>query len=128
VFRVSGEELTLLFHQQSAAEALVDLERIRKCVESTSLILRDGRRIWEEVGKSGSLRANDQVLAITASIGVADSSSQGAALGGVVKAAYRALYDAKGAGGNAVKRGAVSARSFRQSRPDSAAAISGSRY
>ena len=36
VFRVSGEELTLLFHQ-SAVEVLVELEHIRKGIESTSL-------------------------------------------------------------------------------------------
>ena len=126
VFRVSGEALTLLFHQHSALEALVDLERIRKSVESTSLILRDGRRIWEDVRRNPSLRRNDQVLAITVSIGVADNSVEGATLSVVIKAAYRALYEAKGAaGGNAVKRGAVSAPSSRQSYRQAAAVIGG---
>lgn len=110
VFRVSGEKLTLLFQQQSAVEALVELERIRKSVESTSLILRDGRRVWEDVGGTASLGRKEQVLLITASIGVADSSMEGATLSLVIKAAYRALYEAKGAGGNAVKRGAATAR------------------
>ena len=128
VFRVSGEELTLLFQQQSALEALVELERIRKSLESTPLILRDGRRIWEDTGGTGSLRRNDQVLPITASIGVADSAVEGATLSVVIKAAYRSLYEAKSAGGNAVKRGAVSARSSRQSYRQSAAAIGGSEY
>ena len=127
VFRVSGEELTLLFQQQTAVEALVELERIRKSVESTTLILRDGRRVWEAVGGSASLGRKDQVLLITASIGVADSSMEGATLSVVIKAAYRALYEAKGGGGNAVKRGAA-ARSLRQSYRHPAAAVRGGEY
>lgn len=127
VFRLGGEELTLLFQEQSAVEALVELERIRKRLESTSLILRDGRRIWEdrEVRGTASLRGNDQILPITASIGVADSLAEGASLSVVIKAAYRALYEAKGTGGNAVKRGAVAGRASRQPYRHSAAAVGG---
>jgi GGDEF domain-containing protein len=128
VFRVSGEELTLLFQQQSAVEALVELETIRKRLESTSLILRDGRRIWEEVRENASLRGNEQILAITASIGVADSLHEGATLSVVIKAAYRALYEAKGGGGNTVKRGAAAARASRQAYRHSAAAVGGGEY
>lgn len=129
VFRVSGEELTLLFQQQSAVEALVELERIRKSVEATSLVLRDGRRIWENPGRTASLGRKDQLLTITASIGVADSSIEGAALSVVIKAAYRALYEVKSAGGNAVRRGAAGARFPRQSyRHSAVAAIGGSEY
>ena len=128
VFRVSGEEFTLLFYQQSAVDALVELERIRKSLESTCLILRDGRRVWEEPRGTASLGRKDQVLAITASIGVADSTAEGATLSVVIKAAYRALYEAKGAGGNVVKRGAVAFRSPRQSYRPSAAAIGSSDY
>src|SRR6185312_11995615 len=72
VFRVSGEELTLLFPHQSALEALVELENIRKHLETTSLLLRDGQRIWE--GSRGTSGRTDQPLPITASIGVADTS------------------------------------------------------
>jgi GGDEF domain-containing protein len=131
VFRVSGEELTLLFQQQSAVQALVELERIRKRLESTLLILRDGRRIREEdpeVRGTATARGNDQVLPITASIGVADSLVEGATLSVVIKAAYRALYEAKGTGGNAVKRGAVAARASGQPYRHSAAAAGGGEY
>jgi hypothetical protein len=52
---------------------------------------------------------------VTASIGVADSAAEGATLNVVIKAAYRALYEAKTGGGNVVKRGATTVGSFRRS-------------
>jgi diguanylate cyclase (GGDEF)-like protein len=111
VFRVSGEELTLLFPHQSALDALVELEHIRKHVETTILVL-DGHRIWEtSTAPAGS---TDQPFPITASIGVADTSVQGSTRTVVIKAAYRALYEAKAGGGNVVKRGAASSPSVRR--------------
>lgn len=127
VFRVSGEELTLLFHQ-SAVEVLVELEHIRKGIESTSLFLRDTRRVWENTRGTTSPGRKDQTLPITASIGVADASSEGATLSMVIKAAYRALYEAKAGGGNAVKRGAATGESVRRSYSRSAPVMSGSDY
>lgn len=52
---------------------------------------------------------------MTASIGVADTAAEGATLSMVIKAAYRALYEAKAGGGNTLKRGAITAESFRRS-------------
>lgn len=115
VFRVSGEELTLLFHHQSALNALIELENIRKMVESTSLYVRDGRRVWENTRNDASLGRKDRRLPITVSIGIADTASDGATLSVVIKAAYRALYEAKSNGGNAVKRGTITDVSFRRS-------------
>ena len=106
VFRVSGEELTFLFPRQSAVEALVELETIRKGIESTSLYVRDALRVWDNTGDATSPGRNDQELPVTASIGIADSTAEGATLSVAIKAAYRALYEAKAGGGNAVKRGA----------------------
>jgi diguanylate cyclase (GGDEF)-like protein len=125
VFRVSGEELTLLFHQP-ALEALVELEQIRKGIESTSLFLRDTRRVWENT-RAGSPGRNDHALPITVSIGVADAASDKATLSVVIKAAYRALYEAKAAGGNAVKR-AAAAESVRRAYTHSAPVTSGGGY
>ena len=115
VFRVSGEELTFLFPRQSALEALAELETIRKTIESTSLFVRDGQRVWENTGGGGSPGQKDQELPVTASIGVADNAADGATLTMVIKAAYRALYEAKAGGGNVVKRGALPVRSCRRS-------------
>jgi len=115
VFRVSGEELTLLFSRQSAVEVLVELEHIRKSLESTALYLRDGQRVWDNTGGAATPGRNDQELSMTASVGVADSATEGTTLSMVIKAAYRALYEAKAGGGNVVKRGPVAVASFRRS-------------
>ncbi len=65
---------------------------------------------------------------MTASIGVADTATEGATLSMVIKAAYRALYEAKAGGGNTVKRGAVTVESFRRSSRYPAAVSTGSEY
>jgi len=112
VFRVSGEELVLLYAGQSALGALVELEQIRKTIQSTSLVLYDACRVREMASSDGTRC----VLSITASIGVAFSSMEDATPAVVIKAAYRALYEAKAGGGNAVKRGGETNPSFRPSR------------
>jgi diguanylate cyclase (GGDEF)-like protein len=104
VFRVSGEELTLLYPDHSALEALVELDNIRKGMESTSLFLRDSHRVWENT-RDAAPGCSDVALPITASVGVADTSMERASRNGAIKAAYRALYEAKASGGNVVKRG-----------------------
>ena len=115
VFRLAGEELTVLFPRKKATESLVDLGEIRKAVEETALYLRGRDTVREGVGT----KSNDQALAVTVSIGLAEAGEFKAgdtkagdpksSLSLVVKAAYRALYEAKGEGGNRVKRGTVSA-------------------
>ena len=109
VFRVSGEELTVLFPNHSAMEALVPLDNVRKMLESTRLLLRGRDRVWDNGDGSGRTGKKDQDLPLTASIGVAEQSAGEAEYSLVIKSAYRALYDAKSIGGNAVKRGVVSA-------------------
>ena len=127
VFRVSGDELTLLF-DRSALEALVELETIRKGIESITLLVRNTRRVWENTRGNTSVNRKDQVLPITASIGVADTSSEGATLSVVIKAAYRALYDAKAGGGNLVKRGMTTGNSVRRAYSHSSSVMGGSEY
>jgi diguanylate cyclase (GGDEF)-like protein len=128
VFRVSGEELTFLFPRQSAVDALIELENIRRGIESTSLYLRDGQRVWDNIRGAASPGRKDQELPMTVSIGLADSGAEGAPVSVVIKAAYRALYEAKAGGGNAVKRGAVTGESVRRSYPRSAPVTSSSEY
>jgi GGDEF domain-containing protein len=127
VFRVSGDELTLLF-DRSALEALVELETIRKGIESITLLVRNTRRVWENTRGNTSVNRKDQVLPITASIGVADTSSEGATLSVVIKAAYRALYDAKAGGGNLVKRGVTTGNSVRRAYSHSSSVMGGREY
>ena len=128
VFRVSGEEFTFIFPRQSAVEALVELETIRKGIESSSLYVRDGQRVWDHTRNGGSPSRKDQELPLTASIGIADSAAEDATLSVVIKAAYRALYEAKAGGGNVVKRATVTAQSFRRSFGQSASVTTRTGY
>jgi len=115
VFRISGEELTLLFNNQSAMEVLAVLDNVRKAISSTSLLVRGGDRVWENIRGTKPPGPKDRELPITVSIGVAEKSSEEASLSLVVKAAYRALYEAKSSGGNAAKRGTVPSEPVRRS-------------
>ncbi|WP_455387642.1 GGDEF domain-containing protein [Petrachloros mirabilis] len=107
VFRISGEELTLLFANQSAVETLIALEQVRKAVETVTLYLRGRDRVWEDRRGTKSPGSKDRELPLSVSIGVAGKSEESATLNLVIKSAYRALYEAKAAGGNVVKRGVV---------------------
>ena len=128
VFRVSGEELTLLFPNQSAMEALIVLDNVRKAIESASLFLRGRDYVWENTRGTKSPGAKDRDLPITVSIGVADKSVEETSFGLVIKSAYRALYEAKTGGGNAVKRGAVATEPVRRSHRNSGRIIASGEY
>ena len=104
VFRISGEELTLLFPESSATESLSRLEQLRKLVAATRLYLSKRERVWEDTSGTHKGGTSDRELPVTLSIGVAEHTGDDGSLSLVTKAAYRALYDAKGAGGNVVKR------------------------
>ena len=58
----------------------------------------------------------------------ADASAEAITQSVVIKAAYRALYDAKAGGGNTVKRTAATNDLHRRSYTHSAPLMSGSRY
>lgn len=105
VYRLAGEEFTVLFPRKTATETLVDLGAIRKAVEATTLYLRGRDLVREGVGT----KSKDQALTVTVSIGLTEAGGAKSSLDLVTKSAYRALYEAKGEGGNRVKRGAVSA-------------------
>ncbi|MDF2460327.1 MAG: putative Diguanylate cyclase [Nitrospira sp.] len=115
VFRVSGEELTLLFPHRSAMEALVALNDVRRTVESASLFLRGRDRVWDNTGGKKSPGLKDRALPVSASIGVAEQSGDAVSIDLVIKSAYRALYEAKAGGGNAVKRATVTRQSIPRS-------------
>ena len=116
VFRISGEELTLLFPDLSAAESLSKLEQIRKLVAGTRLYLSRRDRVWEDTRATHPDGTSDRELPVTLSVGVAEHAGDYSSLSLVTKAAYRALYDAKGAGGNVIKRRSVSPEQARRSK------------
>ncbi|WP_455377072.1 GGDEF domain-containing protein [Petrachloros mirabilis] len=104
VFRAGGEDLTLLFRGRSSLEALAALDYARKLVEGASFFLRGRNRVWESATRTSHREDKDQELAVTVSIGVAETSAEMTTFDQVLKSAYRALYDAKTSGGNSVKR------------------------
>jgi diguanylate cyclase (GGDEF)-like protein len=115
VFRISGEELTLLFPGTSAVQTLGPLEQMRKIVETTMLCLRGRERVWEDTRGTRKVGTRDCELPVTLSIGVAEHTGDTSSLSLVTKSAYRALYEAKGAGGNVIKRGFAAAQPTRRS-------------
>ena len=128
VFRTTGEELTVLFSGKSATETLVTLEIVRKTIEAIDLFLRGRDRVWEAqrgIKKAGS---RDRALPITLSIGVAEKVSDSATLSLVIKSAYRALYEAKGIGGNVVKRGEEAVAPARRSQSETGRIVPSGEY
>ena len=106
VYRLAGEEFTILFPRKTVTDTLVTLEAIRKAVGQATLYLRGQDRVREGPRASRARSGHDQLL-LTASIGVAEAGDSRSSLGLATKTAYRALYEAKGEGGNLVKRGTV---------------------
>ncbi|MFI5247062.1 MAG: GGDEF domain-containing protein, partial [Nitrospirales bacterium] len=128
VFRTSGEELTLLFPGKSATETLMTLESVRKTIEAIGLFLRGRDQVWEKQRGLTKAGSRDRALPITLSIGVAEKLSENATLSLVIKSAYRALYEAKGIGGNVVKRGLVVIDSPRRSHARSGRIVASGEY
>jgi diguanylate cyclase (GGDEF)-like protein len=104
VYRLAGDEFTVVFHHRTATDTLAVLEQIRKAVEEMTLALRNQTRV-REGGRTSRPNGKAVGMPISVSIGVAESTGNRPSLTLVTKAAYRALYEAKGEGGNMVKRG-----------------------
>ena len=128
VFRTTGEELTVLFPGKSATETLMTLETVRKTIAAIDLFLRGRDRVWEKQRGTKKTGSRDQALPITLSIGVAETLSDSATLSLVIKSAYRALYEAKGIGGNIVKRAVVEIDPARRSRAGSGRIVASGEY
>jgi diguanylate cyclase (GGDEF)-like protein len=127
VFRTTGEEFTVLFPGKSTTDTMGTLDIVRKSVEGIGLFLRGRDRVWEQRGtqKAGS---RDRELPITLSIGVAEKQSDSATLTLVIKSAYRALYEAKGIGGNVVKRGLEAVVPVRRSQSETGRIVASGEY
>lgn len=105
-FRYGGEEFTILFPGQSAADVLPELEKLRTTIADYRLALRDAERpknSAEGKAKRGS-RGEKSHVSVTISIGVAERGENLTTPEEVIKAADKALYKAKNRGRNQVCR------------------------
>jgi diguanylate cyclase (GGDEF)-like protein len=104
-FRYGGEEFAILFPGDSVEECLPELEALRREVEESKFTVRrrlQRRRKPARANDNGNGRARPQI-AVTVSIGAAESNGRQDAPDLVVQAADQALYRAKDAGRNRVE-------------------------
>lgn len=101
-FRYGGEEFALLFAGKSADEALPYIEDLRETIEASTFIVRGRNRPRKRPERPArSSRGRGRVV-ITVSIGVAEPEEGRVDPDDVIRAADRALYQAKRAGRNCV--------------------------
>jgi diguanylate cyclase (GGDEF)-like protein len=98
-FRYGGEEFCLLYGGRELAQVRQELEQVRADIESCRFDLRQGGRRTEDTGPGD---AQPDMLSITVSIGAAQHGAHLDEPWTVLKAADKALYDAKHAGRNRV--------------------------
>ncbi|ENM5785382.1 GGDEF domain-containing protein [Vibrio metoecus] len=105
VYRYGGEEFSIIYRGKLANEVISFIEDLRQDIESYELVIRNTTKRPKndnEGAKKRSRKSNSDIVTITISIGVCDSSlhrNPHEAL----KAADGALYNAKQAGRNCVK-------------------------
>jgi diguanylate cyclase (GGDEF)-like protein len=127
IFRTTGEEFTALFPGKSATDTMGSLDTVRKSVETIRLLLRGRDWVWEQRG-SKEAGSRDRALPITLSIGVGEKLNDSTTLTLVIKSAYRGLYEAKGIGGNVVKRGLEAAIPVRRTQPGTGRIVASGEY
>lgn len=100
-FRYGGEEFTVVFPGKLSGEAYPPLEELRASIEEHRFVVRSPMRTQNKP-EDPPKRTDQKKLAVTVSIGFADSE-QGHRPYDVVKAADKALYQAKNSGRNRVR-------------------------
>src|ERR1051325_4966532 len=128
IFRTTGEDLTVLFPGKCATETLSTLEGVRKAIDVISLFLRGQDRVGGTEGGNKKAGARDRELPVTLSIGVGEKLNDSATLSLVIKSAYHALYEAKGTGGNVVKREPVASAPPKRSHTGSGKIVASGEY
>jgi diguanylate cyclase (GGDEF)-like protein len=100
-FRYGGEEFTVVFPGKLSGEAFPPLEALRASIEANRFVVRSPMRTPDRP-ESPPQRTDQRKLGITVSIGFADSDEGGRPYD-VIKAADKALYQAKNGGRNRVR-------------------------
>lgn len=97
-YRYGGEEFTVIFPRRRLAEAIPNLEEVRKAIAAYQLIIRDNSRPMKggEGRKQRHTSGNEtaETASVTISIGVAESDDRSTPAD-VLKEADQALYRAK---------------------------------
>jgi diguanylate cyclase (GGDEF)-like protein len=100
-FRYGGEEFAVVFPGSGREQVVEPLEALRATIEATRLTLRGKGRPRKKPAKTPRRRGTKDV-AVTVSIGVAESDERRPTPQDVIEAADRALYRAKEKGRNQV--------------------------
>jgi diguanylate cyclase (GGDEF)-like protein len=106
VYRYGGEEFTVIFPGKAADEALPHLEALREDIANYQLALRDRDRVEQAnpAVKQRGAGSSGRSVAVTISIGVAETDEHLTSPEEVIQAADKALYRAKNRGRNQVSR------------------------
>jgi diguanylate cyclase (GGDEF)-like protein len=106
VYRYGGEEFTVIFPGKAADEALPHLEALREDIANYQLALRDRDRVEQAnpAVKQRGAGSSGRSVAVTISIGVAETDEHLTSPEEVIHAADKALYRAKNRGRNQVSR------------------------
>lgn len=104
-YRYGGEEFVVVFPGKTLDECLPHLEALRNSIEMYVLKLRDQetRPKDDQLGRQGRKRQAAGSASVTISIGVAERQLTQRSTDEVIKAADKALYNAKSAGRNCVR-------------------------
>jgi diguanylate cyclase (GGDEF)-like protein len=103
-YRYGGEEFTIVFPGRSVDEAIPHLEQLRETVEATAFGLRGRSRPPKKSENPKKIKGSRKKVSVTISIGVAQRNRRYTSPQQVIKASDRALYRAKEAGRNQVKK------------------------
>ncbi len=103
-FRFGGEEFTLVFPGKGVSEARPHLDALRKVVAGSAFRVRGKDRPADGAGPAMRAGRRGRKVTVTVSIGVAEHNDRHPGPGAVLRAADAALYRAKRAGRNRVRR------------------------
>ncbi|HQA66175.1 MAG TPA: GGDEF domain-containing protein [Bacillota bacterium] len=101
-FRYGGEEFTIVFPGKTAEEAIPYLEELREYIANRGFIRRSKSRPKEKPADIVTRSSSYKKLYLTVSIGAAEKNEKYRTSEEVIKAADKALYNAKSKGRNCV--------------------------